>query len=206
MNSSVSAPDLIAEIFRHRQRAEGNAQTRTRWFVHLAKHHHGLIDHMLAGLTDLRFLHFQPKISPFASALTHARKYRITTVLLCDTRDQFLNNDRLAQPRPAEQSRLTTAKKRRQQIDHLNAGFKHLRLRRKILKFRRFAMDRPTPLRHHRPTIINRIPQQIKHPPQRFFPHRHRHRRPVSITSTPRRSPSVDPNATARIFPPPRCC
>ena len=38
-------------------------------------------------------------------------------------------------------------------------------------------MNRPSHLGIHRSHVIDRLAQQIEHPPQRRFPHRHRHRR-----------------------------
>ena len=105
---------------------------------------------LLAGVADLRFLHFQPEIGPLAGSLPHAGEHRIPAVLLRDSGDQFLNDDRLAQPRPAEQSRLAAAKERRQQIDHLDPRLKHFRLGRQIHKLRRLAMNRPARLHMHR--------------------------------------------------------
>ena len=143
MNSSVSAPvssRKYSAIVRRRQR---HAKTRARRLVHLAEDHDGLIDDVLAGLADLGFLHFQPEVGPFAGAFADAGEDRIAAVLLGDAGDQFLDDDGLAQTRPAEQSGLAAAKERREQVDHLDAGFEHLGLGGEIDKFRRLAMDRP---------------------------------------------------------------
>jgi len=53
MNSSVSAPVLVAEVLGHGQRRERHAQARARRLVHLAEHHHGLVDDRLAGVAIL---------------------------------------------------------------------------------------------------------------------------------------------------------
>jgi hypothetical protein len=63
---------FIAEIFGHRQGAQGDAQTRARRLVHLAEDHDGLIDDVLAGGADLRFLHFQPEVGSFAGSFADA--------------------------------------------------------------------------------------------------------------------------------------
>jgi hypothetical protein len=77
-----------------------------------------------------------------------------------DAGDQFLNDDGLAQPGPAEQSGLAAAEERRQQIDHLDAGLEHFGLGRQIDKFRRLAMDRPALGRAHGPAVVDRLAQQ----------------------------------------------
>ena len=35
---------FVAEVLRHRQAGKRNAQTRSRWLVHLPEHHHGLVN------------------------------------------------------------------------------------------------------------------------------------------------------------------
>ena len=96
---------FIAEIFGHGQRAQRHAKPGARRLVHLAEDHDGLIDDVLAGGADLGFLHFQPEVGSFAGSLADAGEDRIAAVLLGDAGDQFLNDDGLAQTRPAEQIR-----------------------------------------------------------------------------------------------------
>ena len=143
MNSSVSAPvssRKYSAIVRARQ---GDAETRARRLVHLAEDHHGLVDDVLAGVADLGFLHFQPEVGAFAGALADAGEHRVAAVLLGDAGDEFLDDDRLAQPRPAEQAGLAAADERREQVDDLDAGLEHLGLGRQVDELRRLAVDRP---------------------------------------------------------------
>ena len=96
---------LVAEILGHGQRRQGDAQTGTRRFVHLAEHHAGLIDNAAAGVADLGFLHFQPEVGSFTGSLADPGKHGVTTVGRRDTGDQLGQNDRLAQTGTAEQTR-----------------------------------------------------------------------------------------------------
>ena len=54
-----------------------------------------------------------------------------------DVVDQFHDDDRLADARAAEQSDFAASQVRLDQIDHLDAGFKHLRFRRLFVEGRR---------------------------------------------------------------------
>ena len=162
---------FVAEIFGHRQRGERHAKTRARRLVHLAEDHHGLIDDVLAGRADLGFLHLKPQVRAFTRALADAGEDGIAAVLLRDTRDQLLNDDGLAKARPAEESGLAAAKERREQVDHLDAGFEDFRLGRQVGKVRGVAMDRAALLDLDRAAVVDRIAQQIKHAPQGFLPH-----------------------------------
>ena len=116
-------PGLIAEIFGHRQRRQGDAQTGSGRLVHLAEHHAGLLDDVAAGVADLGFLHFQPQVGSFAGSLADAGEHRVTAVGAGDTGDQLGENDRFAQTGPAEQPGLAAADERREQVDDLDAGF-----------------------------------------------------------------------------------
>ena len=58
-----------------------------------------------------------------------------------------------------------------------------------------------------RAAVVDRLAQQVEDAAQRFLADRNgQRRRRCRRTSIPRRRPSVDPSATARTRPPPRCC
>ena len=59
---------LVAEMLGDGKARKRHAHACARRLVHLAKHHARLLDHAAAGVADLRFLHFQPQIGPFALA------------------------------------------------------------------------------------------------------------------------------------------
>ena len=63
----------------------------------------------LAGVADLGVLHLQPQVVALAGSLAHTGEHGIAAMLLGDSRDQLLNDDRFAQPRPAEQAGLAAA-------------------------------------------------------------------------------------------------
>ncbi len=127
MNSSVSAPVLSRKYSAIVRADRATRKTGSRRLVHLAEHHAGLLDDAAAGVADLGFLHFQPQVGPFAGSLADAGEHRVTAVGAGDAGDQLGENDRLAQAGPAEQAGLAAADERREQVDHLDAGFEQLR-------------------------------------------------------------------------------
>ena len=116
----------IAEVLGHGQGRQGDAQTGTGRFVHLAEDHAGLFDDVAARVADLGFLHFQPQVGSFAGSFADAGEHRVTTVRGGDPGDQLGQNHRLAQSGSAEQSGLTAADERRQQVDDLDTGLEQL--------------------------------------------------------------------------------
>ena len=164
---------FIAEIFSHGEGARGPRGVGRRGFVHLAEDHDGLVDDVLAGVADLGFLHFEPEVGAFAGSFADAGEDGVSAVLLGDAGDEFLNDDGFAQAGPAEQTGLAAAKERREQVDHLDAGFKHLGLGREICKFRRLAVDRPAFWHVDGAAIVDRFAEKIEDSAQSFLPDRH---------------------------------
>src|SRR5690606_38636067 len=118
---------LIAEILGHRQGRQSDTQTGSRRLVHLAKDHRRLLDNLAARLADFGFLHFDPQVGSFTRALADAGKHRRTAVSTGDTSDELLQNNRLAKTSTTEQSSLTTADERREQVDDLDARLEDFR-------------------------------------------------------------------------------
>ena len=65
----------VAEVLRHRERRERDAQAHARRLVHLAVDERGLLD-------DARLLHLEPEVGALTGALADAGEHRDTTVLL----------------------------------------------------------------------------------------------------------------------------
>ena len=115
------------------------------------------------------FLHFQPEVGPFAGSLADAGENGISAVLLGDAGDQFLDDDGLAQPRPAEQAGLAAAKERREQIDDLDAGLEDLGLGGEIDELGRLAMDGPAMLGGDRAAVVDGFAEQIEDAAEGFL-------------------------------------
>ncbi len=167
---------LIAEMFGHGECRQRNAKSRARWFVHLAEHHNGLIDDPLAGVTNLRFLHFKPKVITFACALTNAREAGIAAVKTCESGDKLLNNNGLAYTGTAEQAGLTATNQRTKQVDDLDAGFEQLGLGGQIRHFRWSMVNGFAGGGCNRTQGVDWFPHQIEHATQCGLTNRNRNR------------------------------
>src|SRR5579883_882527 len=169
------------KIFRHRQTRQAHPQTRTRRLRHLPVHQGDLRFVPVLRIDYSRFLHFDPEIVAFARALANTRKYRHAAMLHGDIVDELLNNNRLADTCAAEQTDLSAAQIRLEQIDHFDTGLEHLEPRRLFFKCRRCAVNRRMVLRFDRPHVIDRLSQYVQHAPQRLLAHRNRDRRPQIV-------------------------
>ena len=118
---------LVAEVLRHRQAGQADAQARPGRLVHLAVDQRGLLDH--AGLG-----HLEPEVVALARALAHAGEHRQAAVLRGDVVDQLLDQHRLAHAGAAEEADLAALHVRREQVDDLDAGLEDLGRRRERSK------------------------------------------------------------------------
>src|SRR4029079_17867721 len=115
---------LVAEVLRHRQAGEADAEARARRLVHLAVDERDAVDH--SGLR-----HLEPEVVALAGALADAGEHRHAAVLLRDVVDQLLDQHRLAEAGAAEEADLAAADEGRNQVDDLDPGLEDLRLDRK---------------------------------------------------------------------------
>ena len=148
---------LIAEIFGDGEAGQTHAQARPGRLGHLAIDQRDLRFGPILRIDDAGFLHFHPEVIAFAGALAHAGKHRNAAVLHGDVVDEFLDDDRLADARAAEQTDLSAAKIRLKQIDDLDAGLEHFKARRLVFKRRRLAVNRITLLGVDRAHLIHRL-------------------------------------------------
>jgi peptide chain release factor 1 len=116
---------LVAEIFRYGQAGKADAKPRAGRFSHLSVDQGGARFLRIAGNDDARFRHFQPKVVAFARALTHAGENGHAAVLHGDVVDQFHNEYGFSNARAAEKSNLSAFQIGLDEIDDLDAGFKH---------------------------------------------------------------------------------
>ena len=90
---------LVAEVLRHRQAAQADAQARSGRLVHLAVDERRLLDHARLG-------HLAPEVVALARALADAGEHREAAVLGRDVVDQLLDQHRLAHAGAAEEADL----------------------------------------------------------------------------------------------------
>ena len=189
---------LVAEVLRHRQAGERDAQARARRLVHLAVDERDAVDH--AGL-----LHLEPEVVALARPLADAGEHGHAAVLLRDVVDQLLDQHRLAEPGAAEQADLAAAHERCDQVDDLDPRLEDLRLRRELAELGRIAVDRPA-LARGGLAVVDRLAEDVPEAAERLLADRDADRRAGVDTSTPRGRPSVESMATARTRSSPRCC
>src|SRR6185437_631800 len=167
---------LVAEVLSHRETRQGNTQARSRRFRHLAVDQSSL---GVAGITRLdyaRFSHLQPEVVSFSGTLAHSGKHGVSAVLLGYVVDQFHDHDGLADAGAAEQSDFAALQKRLDQINHLHAGFKHLRRSGLLFKRRRRTVNGELLVRLHRAKIIYGLANHIDHAAERPFAYRNGNR------------------------------
>src|SRR5262249_7707635 len=124
---------------------------------------------------DAGLLHLEPHVGALASALADAGEHRDATVLLRDAPDHLLDDDRLADAGAAEQADLAALHVGFEQVDDLDAGLEHLRLRLELVERRGVAMDVPAvcDVRHLRLGNIERLADHVPHVPERAVADRH---------------------------------
>ena len=126
----------VAEVLRHRQRGQGDAQPGARRLVHLAEDEGGLAD-------DTGLFHLDDEVVALTGALADAGEHRHTTVVPRNARDHLLDEHGLADAGTAEQADLAAEDVRREQVDDLDAGLEHLGLRLELVERRCLAVDAP---------------------------------------------------------------
>jgi hypothetical protein len=110
---------FITEIFGAGQRGQGHAGTGSRGLGHLT------VDQGRFG-QNAGVLHFVIEVVAFTGTLPHAGKHGDTAVLHGDVVNHFHHDNGFANTGAAEHAHLTAAGKRHQQVDDLDAGFKHV--------------------------------------------------------------------------------
>ena len=127
---------LVAEVLRHRQAREADAQARSRRLVHLAVAERDLVEHARLLISSRRSL-------PSRVRSPTPEKTETPPCSRRDVVDQLLDQDGLADAGAAEEADLAAAHVRRDQVDHLDAGLEDLDLRRQVGERGRVAVDRP---------------------------------------------------------------
>ena len=157
---------LIAEVFGLRHGGQSNPQASARRFIHLAKDHHGAVDHA-------RLAHFIPQVITLATALAHTGKYRVAMVELGDVVDQFLDDDCLAHASTTKDRRLTAFGERCDQVDHLDAGLEDLRRGGLLCQRGRRSMDGIMVSGLYGLVAVDSLPQNVENSAQGAWSYRH---------------------------------
>ena len=154
---------LVAEVLRHRQSGEPDAQPCPGRLVHLPVDERDLVDH-------LRLLHLEPEVVPLARALADAREDGDAAVLPRDVVNQLLDEHGLADARAAEQPDLAAANEGRDQVDDLDSRLEDLDLRGKLAEAGRVAVDRPAlHAVRGRLLVVDRLPDHVPEPAKRHL-------------------------------------
>src|SRR4029079_17021845 len=114
-------------------------------------------------LNNLRLDHFAQQVVSFTRALADAREHRKARTRFRDVIDQLHHDNGLAYSGTAEQTDLSTAQKRLDQVDDLDTRFKHLQLSRLFFERWRVTMDRIAFLVLHRAKCIHRFANNVEH-------------------------------------------
>src|SRR6185369_4955788 len=130
----------------------------------------------VAKLNNLRFNHLAQQVVSFTSALANTGEDRKAGTCLSDVVDQLHHDNRLAHARAAEQTDLATAQERLNQVDYLDACFKHLQLSRLFFKRRRVPVNRIPLFVFDGTECIDGLADDVQHAAQRSLTYRHRDR------------------------------
>ena len=117
------------------------------------------------------------KIVALASALTHTREHRVTSMSLGDVVDEFHDHDGLADASSTEGAHFTALGEWANQINHLDPSLENLCLRVLIHQRRSRAMDRVTLRMRHRAAFVGGITGYIKNSAQNALTHWNGNRR-----------------------------
>ena len=126
----------VAEVLRHRQAGERDAQSRARRLVHLAEHQCGLVE-------DPGLAHLLDEVVALAGALADAGEHGDAAVVLGDALDHLLDEHGLAHARAAEEADLPALHVGGEQVDDLDARLEHLRAGFELVEGRGLAVDGP---------------------------------------------------------------
>ncbi len=109
----------VAEVFRHGQPGESNAQANAGRLVHLTEDQHRFIN-------DAGLFHFGPQVVTFPRPLTNAGEHGKTAVHTGDIANQLHDDHRFAHPGTTVGADFTPFGKWCYQVNHLEACFQHL--------------------------------------------------------------------------------
>ena len=156
----------IPEVFCHGQAGQAHPHTGSWGFVHLAEDHGGFGNN--AG-----FGHFVVQIVALTGTLANAGKDGIAVVRGGDVVNQLLNQNGLAHAGAAEQADFAALGIGANQVDDLDAGFQNVGGGLLLLVRGSRAVNGPALAGFGGFLFVDGLTQQVKHPAQALFTHRH---------------------------------
>ena len=144
----------------------GHAEARAGRSVHLAEDHDGAIE-------DAASLEVAPQLVPFADAFAHACEDGDALVLGDDRVDQLHEQQRLADARAAEETRLASARERAEQIDDLDPRPHRHESRLVSMQLGRRAMNGAPLLRRERRAAVERCTRHVDDATEQLLPDGH---------------------------------
>ncbi len=155
---------LVPEVLGEAQPCQPHAQPGARWLVHLPEHEGGLLEH--PGL-----LHLVIEIIALTCALPHASEHRVPAVLRGHVADELHEDHRLADSCAPEEPDLPTLEDGADEVDDLDPGLQHLRLRGLLREWRRVTVDGVGLRRLHGRKAVDRLAEHVEHATQCLLPH-----------------------------------
>src|SRR5665648_799616 len=158
----------LAEVLRHGEAGQADAQTRAWRLVHLAEDERRLVD-------DPRLLHLEPEVVALAGALADSAEHGEAAVLRGDVADELLHDHGLAHAGAAEEADLAAPHVRCDEVDDLDAGLEDLVCRVERLEIRSRPVDRPALDIDKLFAVVDGVADHVDEAAERLLAHRHRH-------------------------------
>ncbi|OQB83995.1 MAG: hypothetical protein BWX88_03018 [Planctomycetes bacterium ADurb.Bin126] len=163
----------VAEVLGQRQCRQGHAEAGAGRLVHLSEDHGRLVDELLPRGADFGVLHFQPDVVALPGPLADAGKDAVAAVLGGHARDEFLDDNGLSQPGPAEQPGLSAADEGGQQVDDLDARLEQLALGGEHVEGGGRGVDGAVLVGLDGPEVVDGLAQKVEHATQDAGADRH---------------------------------
>ena len=145
---------LLAEVLRHREAGQRDAETGSGRLVHLAVDERDLVEH--AGL-----FHLEVEVVALARALADTGEHGHAAVGVGDVVDELHDRDGLADAGTTEETDLAALDVRRDQVDHLDARLEDLDGRLQVAECRRLTVDRPPLDALDRGLVVDRLADHV---------------------------------------------
>lgn len=150
---------LISEVLSEGKSGQTDSSSGTGGLVHLS------VDEGALGVAswdnDLRFDHFVVEIVSFSGSFTDTGKDGVTTVVLGDVVDEFLDQDSFTDTGTSEETDFTTSGVRGQQVDDLNTSDQDFSSRTLFIEGGGFSVDGVELLASNGASFVNRLTNDI---------------------------------------------
>ena len=137
--------------------------------VHLAVAERHLRLGKFVSVDHAGFLEFLVEVVPFTGAFANATEHRHTAMFFGDVVDQFLDQNGFAHTSTTEQANFSAFTVRSQQVDHLDAGFKHFRLGLQLSELGSVTVNWSSGLSFYRTLLVNGFTEDVEDATQSGF-------------------------------------